>query len=506
MSLNTDGLTPTAEQTRCIELARTGLDVCVEAGAGAGKTSTIDMIARDLGKPGVFTAFNRGIVEEADAALPPFIKCKTLHSLAFREYGVPMQHRLNGNRIKSDEIGKMLGLRSMTFRTKFGSKHVARGFFGSLAMKSINRFCQSDRDAPSIWDVPIPRAARHDATFMEIFDDIRYTLAPVLDQIWEDLSDPSGKLPYSHSVYLKQAERGGVELPGDVLFVDEAQDLAPVAISICRAQRHMQIIAVGDNSQQINRFTGSVSLLKHMLHSQRARLSESFRFGPPIAGVANELLAKLPTSLRLTGLGGPSVVGPIDDPDVILFRTNAGCVRQAFYEMAEGRSFHVIGGASDVVSFCKAARDLMNGRPVHHPDLVCFVSWAEVVHYADTDEQGGDLLLLVSLIEEYGVDAIIAALDQQVDEDNADTVISTVHKVKGRAWPKVMLGADFPEEIDDDNEEELMLLYVAVTRAKTHLDVSSLAYFATRTEARDFPNRATNEISTIRPALEAAPT
>ena len=42
---------------------------------------------------------------------------------------------------------------------------------------------------------------------------------------------------------------------------------------------------------------------------------------------------------------------------------------------------------------------------------------------------------IVKLIEDYGVQIILDALEGGVPEDQADVVVSTAHKAKGREWP-----------------------------------------------------------------------
>ena len=64
-----------------------------------------------------------------------------------------------------------------------------------------------------------------------------------------------------------------------------------------------------------------------------------------------------------------------------------------------------------------------------------------------------------------------------VDEEDADIIVSTAHKAKGREWRAVKIGNDFQPPSGEDempSNAELMLAYVAVTRAKRKLDVGAL--------------------------------
>jgi superfamily I DNA/RNA helicase len=69
----------------------------------------------------------------------------------------------------------------------------------------------------------------------------------------------------------------------------------------------------------------------------------------------------------------------------------------------------------------------------------------------------------------------------------ADRVLATAHKAKGLEWARVRLADDFPslEELDaldqaglpyltpEERDQELHLLYVAVTRARQQLELNA---------------------------------
>jgi ATP-dependent exoDNAse (exonuclease V) beta subunit len=161
-------------------------------------------------------------------------------------------------------------------------------------------------------------------------------------------------------------------------LVDEAQDLSPVLAAIVAGQTHCQQILVGDPYQGIYRWLGAVDAMAG-LDGERCVLSHSFRFGPPIAEVANGLLARLDAELRLTG--NPKVsstVGPVARTAAILTRTNTEAVRQLLFHLAEQRPAALVGGGGEVKAFCRAAIDLQSNGFTAHPDLACFSSWEEV--------------------------------------------------------------------------------------------------------------------------------
>ena len=76
---------------------------------------------------------------------------------------------------------------------------------------------------------------------------------------------------------------------------------------------------------------------------------------------------------------------------------------------------------------------------------------------------------MVKLVDAYGTPKLISSLRQVVPESHSDVVVSTAHRAKGREWETVRLEDDFL----DMNSEELRLNYVAVTRARMSLDITS---------------------------------
>jgi superfamily I DNA/RNA helicase len=80
----------------------------------------------------------------------------------------------------------------------------------------------------------------------------------------------------------------------------------------------------------------------------------------------------------------------------------------------------------------------------------------------------------VDLIEDFGTETILEALDSTIPEGRAELTVSTAHKSKGREWDRVRLAEDFPEDPKGDFDEELRLLYVSVTRAKLELDITQV--------------------------------
>ena len=248
--------------------------------------------------------------------------------------------------------------------------------------------------------------------------------------------------------------------------------------------QHAQRIWVGDRCQAIYGWRGAVDAMAHAA-GQRLYLSQSFRFGPAIADEANKWLSVLAAPLRLRGFDRiPSRVGYLDAPEAVLCRSNAEAVRQVAAATTAGRPAALVGGGREIRSLAEAAIDLRSGRGTSHPDLFAFSTWGEVQDYVEHDAAGSDLKVAVGLIDTYGAEGVIAIIDRLVPEDHAAVVVSTAHKAKGREWKTVQIAPDFREPKPDEEtgepatipDEDAMLAYVAVTRAREVLDRDGLAW------------------------------
>jgi superfamily I DNA/RNA helicase len=84
----------------------------------------------------------------------------------------------------------------------------------------------------------------------------------------------------------------------------------------------------------------------------------------------------------------------------------------------------------------------------------------------------------VRIVHEFGTAYLRDLARRVTPEAGADYVISTVHRAKGLQWKRVKVANDFRFKIVDGrltlDEDEMRLLYVAVTRAQHVLDISEL--------------------------------
>lgn len=479
---------PTEEQLQALELFNSGESFAVEAGAGTGKTSTLQLFAESTNRRGQYTAFNKSIVTEAGQKFPSNVAVNTSHSLAFRAVGRQFQSRLNSKRMRSSELAQRLSIHPMRFNVGGAPKNLNPGYLAGLVMRTVDTFCQSADPEPTARHFEyIDGIDLHTEEGKRGYDNnmmVREELLPVVRRAWADLCTKDGQLPFKHGHYLKMWQLSSPVIDADFILEDECQDVSPVVADIILQQmnRGVQVVLVGDSQQEIYGWMGAINSFGMFNMPDTTYLTQSFRFGDKVAAVANHILSGLDAPLRLKGLGtiASTVGATVGAPDAVLTRTNATAVRTVLGLQQAEQPVHLLGGGAQVLSFARAVNDLqMQGR-TNHPELACFDTYEEVKQYVNEDPQGSDLRLMVDLVEEFGTQVIEEALSKTEGERPGVTTVSTAHACKGRQWGQVQLAPDFGPKQNKYGDEmpetksEQRLLYVAVTRAQHNLDVTAV--------------------------------
>jgi superfamily I DNA/RNA helicase len=142
----------------------------------------------------------------------------------------------------------------------------------------------------------------------------------------------------------------------------------------------------------------------------------------------------------------------------------------------QGRKIAIVGKIDEAIKLLTSAWALYSDdmKNVKHPDIKMLGDWDGLEAAA---KDSPELALTVRRVDQYGakIPRIARELKASVsnEPDDADVILSTVHKAKGMEWPVVRLADDFPELMRFDKEteqwkvrkDERNLLYVAATRA-----------------------------------------
>ncbi|WP_329127549.1 UvrD-helicase domain-containing protein [Streptomyces sp. NBC_01465] len=309
------GLKATAEQEAAREAFAAGQDLALVAGAGTGKTSTLVMMGSATQRRGLYVAFNRPIAHEAKARFGANVRCSTSHALAHRAVGRQYQDRLDATQhMPSKRTAQLLGLdRDLAVgKRRLGPTTLAR-----LVMEMIQHFCYST-------DEQI--AARHMGRVNGLDAEGEQYLSQVLLRrarwAWDDICSHQGRLPFKHDHYLKMWALTRPVLPADFVLLDEAQDTNPVLEEIFLAQ-DAQRVCVGDPVQQIYEWRHAKDIMSGF-PGQRLELTQSFRFGPEIAEVANRWLRRASAKSCDVRLGRALGVGVCSSAQRVTFLVRLG--------------------------------------------------------------------------------------------------------------------------------------------------------------------------------------
>lgn len=458
----------TAEQEACVQASITGEDIKTKAFAGSGKTSTLVAISKVLtDKRILYLAYNRSIKKEADGKFPDNVDCKTSHSLAFCRYTHIIGRRVSDDypKLNTEALVKHIGIKKLY--------DCEQDELAMKALKILNRFVQNSYSLTYL----VPRSLKEyqDEDEQKEAEIDRY-IEEIAYNYWDRCTKKDSDLPISHDVYLKMYQLSNPDLSAlyDVILFDECQDANPVLLDIVTKQK-CQKIYVGDEHQQIYSWRGAINAFDQ-LEGEEFYLSKSFRFGKKIATISNMILTIKGEKKELKGLDtlDTDIIDKARFPYTSLCRTNNKAIEVILSNL--DKKVHLVGNKiKSIVFFLSNGVALYknNLKMIKHDLLKGFRSWEHMLtEHEKSEEKDSNLSLLISFVENYN-DNLVGTLEKlrnvsDTKEKEADLIISTIHKSKGREWNNVVIEDDFKLS-EKTNNEEWNLLYVAVTRAQKTL-------------------------------------
>lgn len=445
----------------------------VRAFAGTGKTTML--IGHAIARPRtefIYFAYTKSVQKAASERFPRNVKCKTTHSLAFPRFGSRFAHKLVEN-LRPLEISDALSIPRTEMALCQASLAAISGWFASTH-ETIEDFVYA--------------VAKSD-TEQEYLARIVETAS----NVWARMMDPKDNtIGMLHDGYLKLWALSRPQLPADTLLGDEFQDINPLTSQVIKGQRNSSLVIVGDPHQSIFSFRGGVNELD-AFDGPTYNLTESWRFGPVIATIANSLLMLKGEEVEVKGLGPATHYGPIfpGSPHTCLCRTNAGVFDQAVSAVLRNQRLYFVGGINgyrfdkilDAYYLYSEQNELVRNGYIKR-----FAKFSEMEEHAEAgnDPEIKILVRVVNLYAHRTPDLVEKIRRLSTDDPElARITLSTAHKAKGLEWAAVRLNDDFidPFEFEERVEEaiatgvdpmvvitELNLLYVAATRAQLILE------------------------------------
>lgn len=472
--------TLTDEQNAIIEQPPTRT-IIVDAGAGTGKTSTLSAYARRWSAHrGLYLAFNREIADHAQTRFPPWVKAQTVHSLAYQALGVAKH--------KSRMIGRLRRQTIYQAGVDIHNDYLSPERMIRSILDGITNFC-SDGGAELL-----PRHCGLEKSPAMVQQAVMPKIGAVVKRF---INYETSGLPFTHDIYLKNFELFGAIAPTyDYVMIDEAQDSNGVTLSIAQKSGR-PILLIGDARQSIYAFRGATNAMT-TIDAPRFPLTMSWRFGPEVATVANHILSQSDEKPRFKIRGRPDRTtsverysGKASTHSFLLSRTN-GRLLEGLAAIPPNATFHVAGGFDILAGQMLSALALSKNEQSKVTDsyVRSFSQWEELKDEAGHDDP--DARKLVKIVADYGdqIPAIIDRLRSQhrVHHQDAQILLSTAHKAKGLEADCVVILDDFstPRELrarvledkmsEQDYDQEINLLYVACTRARYRLLLSTTLY------------------------------
>ena len=247
---------PTEEQEEAVEKFLTRRSLKIAAFAGAGKTTTLKMLAEATPAKGVYLAFNQSIAAGAKKKFPQSVDCRTTHSIAFRAimlvYSSPPKLT---NRLNANQLAQIMSYRTRIFPEPFRLDGVHQAH---LVLGTIRRFCQSSD--PAIALDHVPKYGRLLGISETVVAEVRDWAVAQAKAVWARMVARNDNLPLGHDGYLKLWALAHPQLQADYILLDEAQDTNAVVLGIL-ANQSAQMIYVGDRHQQIYEWRGAVNAM-----------------------------------------------------------------------------------------------------------------------------------------------------------------------------------------------------------------------------------------------------
>lgn len=486
----------TDEQSAAVDLSLTGQNFSLVAPAGSGKSATAVEVARALkvrlmsaDLKGLYLVYNTQARLDAEkkfkAAGITWFDVRTTSQFGWRAYADTHKERMKpgSQYVPAKDVAKALRLETQDF----GDNLVMNGFVQArLAEETIDRFCNSNHQKITAADVYIPVVGPGPSAI----EAARGYIARLAWTLWLQAIKPNSQLRFTMNHAFKLVAEGGKNYGYGVVIIDEAQDSNDTTMKFLANQKDAQGILIGDPAQALYAWRGASDQII-TYDAPRLFLTQSFRFGDAVAEEAMKHLPHTETGVTIKGLSSIDCLvseDDMEDPNVVLTRTNAGAMTYAISYLMAGKRVALVKGTKEILSIAYAARDLMAGRKAKNLELSAFNNWAELVEFTK-EPGGGHLKAIVKLINVYGIGKLIDACNKMTDYRSPhDVAITTCHSIKGLEWPNVQIGDDFfePEPFENPLTEQLepgaidrheaMIHYVAVTRAQKHLDRGGLKW------------------------------
>lgn len=486
----------TDEMNNLMDAVEAGEDVKGDAKAGAGKSTFLRAVEKyHINKQGIYLCYNKALEREARG----LFKGTNVHIFTFHSYSLSTFSK----EVKFSFLRKSNLKPNLNMILEYSQFNMDNELFEILEMKKNWRVlvdicdCFIQTASLKLTDIHLTEKAKKiietkvnskKLKANQKKDAVNYLVnhsSLLLEAMFNTKED--NQCYCTHDGYVKYWQLSKPVIKYDYVMFDETQDAPPVMINIIFSQK-CQKIFVGDGYQNIYQFKGGVNAM-NVLPVETFPLTNAFRYGQEVADLATKILKHNDETISISGLGDTTIIKGSDynDADDMLYvaHTNIHLLDVLIdsYQIKVPTAF---------ISDKKAAYTLMKAE-----SLISISQNGEGVgfykNYTSIDKFIASLRDLESktIVEWFKDDRekfnlLVAALrwSQDIDPEKAHVRLTTAHGSKGLESDTVMLADDFSAVIaafgDGKQlpEDELNLIYVAVTRPRKKLVLADKLYDA----------------------------
>lgn len=477
----------TNEQTEILNSIEKYKKIKINAFAGTGKTTTLNLIANHYkNKRILYIAFNSAVKNEASRLFPSNVFIKTTHGLAY--LAIKNNTKIDLNKLKNYRVADIADIYSLDY-----SKALS-------ALKIFESFCNNTQETISESDI-------EHKTAKKMFDHMLL-----------------GKLAPTHGFYLKYyyillKNEQIRSYSYDLILLDEAQDTNSVTLGIFESLNSKTKLLVGDIHQQIYSFRGSRNILDKIDVNKTLYLSTSFRFNNSIAKYANNLLANFKNETIQIKTQKNEEENSLNKESKLptkafISRTNGLLIDEIARKIDKKEPFVTVRDPEEIFALtCEVHYFLLNqNKKIKINNFLKKFSTIEELDDYAKEVDDFELKSGIKIAKEYKKEIFefkdIAKKFYKAWENRYKngfvkrveeiTFLSTAHTSKGLEWESVEIADDFADFAElllklgfkdfksfkksykkissNDLLDEFNLFYVAITRAKQNIKKTSFNF------------------------------
>lgn len=499
-TINQNAFNPSPYQAAIFDFIQNGTgNAIVDAVAGSGKSTTLVQAAKLLPtRNALFCAFNKHIEQELKAKLGSLMQTKTIHGIGYG--ALAREIKINGAP-QGDKYKKLCKPES----SRLGSQaRISAGFGNSAprdndyldALVSLINYIQTGLVNPNDLEALYAMAAHYS---IDLPCDLEI-LQPIVVSVLQEgirIAQEQGIISFSDMLYLPYVWKLRLK-KFDFVFVDEAQDLSRAQLWLVMESlaANGRMVAVGDPRQAIYAFAGadadSYNNIKRLTNAKEFPLSVCYRCPKEVIARAQAIVPQI----QATDTASAGLVADIADSlfnqmvredDLVLCRLTAPLVSKCLALIAQKKTARVKGKdiGKMLASTVKQVSELIGFKFEEFPKFLDYYckQQCEKLGKRDNSESAIESMqdrcesLQVCYVSFKATDIhdFCNQIEALFSDDKKGITLSTVHRAKGLEENRVFilrpdkLPLTWAGQEEWQHEQEMNLLYVAITRAKQAL-------------------------------------